>query len=201
MRAADMNEYHAIAGAPPAGFELLDVPGGFIAVNGPLYIRFEEAAAMAAGQGGIGPAGVSLGMRVEARHGNPQGVCHGGMLLAFADMVLGVVVSHAAPELGLLPTVAMTSDFLAPAPVGCFVVGTGRLLRRSRKLAFVDGHLRVDGRLVLRTSGILKIPGNPLEVGILPPGGDQGDRPVPNHDSPGLVPVKRRGENPAGMEE
>lgn len=156
-----MNSHQAIAVPPPAGFVPLDIPGDFIRVNGPLYIRLPRPAAADAASVDA-QDGLALGLRVEGRHGNPQGVCHGGMLMTFADMVLGLVVSHSEPGMGMLPTVSMNSDFLAPAPMGSFLVGTGRLLRRTRRMAFADGLVRADDRPVLRFNGILKIPGRPI---------------------------------------
>ena len=59
----------------PPGFSALPTLGGFIAANGPLYLRHEGDR-------------VQLGFRVEARHVNPLGVCHGGMLATFCDMLV-----------------------------------------------------------------------------------------------------------------
>lgn len=150
MRAAIMNTHRAIDPPVPPGFAPLDIPSGFVAVNGPLYLRR------------VPGGGIELGMRIEPKHANPKGVCHGGMLMTFADILLAVAVRHAEPSLGMMPTVSMSSDFVAPAPVGAFLTGTGRLLKRTRNLAFADGCLRDGDRLVLRASGVLKIPSRPM---------------------------------------
>ena len=62
--------------APPWGFAKLSLSRGddFIGVIGPLYIK---------GSG----ADVVLGFRVERRHCNPVGICHGGMLASFLVMM------------------------------------------------------------------------------------------------------------------
>ena len=59
----------------PAGFVALPRMGDFIAANGPLYLRH------AGGQ-------VRIGFRVEPRHTNSMGMCHGGMMATFCDMLL-----------------------------------------------------------------------------------------------------------------
>lgn len=157
-------------GFHPPGFQRLDMPRGFIGANGPLYMRPDAA------------GGIELGMLVEPKHGNPKGVCHGGMLLTFADILLAVVVRHAEPQLGMMPTVSMSSDFLAGAPVGRFLIGTGRLLKRTRNLAFAEGRVAVDGRIVLRASGILKIPSRPLVPADRLPAGIRPAAPAPPND-------------------
>ena len=58
----------------PSGFKPVRAGGGFMAFNGPPYLFHEGDA-------------VKMGFHVEARHCNPMGNCHGGMLAAFADML------------------------------------------------------------------------------------------------------------------
>ena len=140
-----MTDQNPISAGPPPGFHRLEMPRGFISVNGPLYMRQDPGDARA----GIAPS-VALGMLVEAKHGNPRGVCHGGMMMTFADILLAIVVRHAEPQLGMMPTVSMSTDFLAGAPVGSFLTGTGRLLKRTRKLAFAEGRVMAGDTLARR---------------------------------------------------
>jgi uncharacterized protein (TIGR00369 family) len=137
--------------APPAGFQPMPLSGkaDFVHVNGPLFARVEDGR-------------LSLGFRVELRHCNPAKICHGGMLMTFADMVLGLG-SNFAEKLGrFLPTVNMTSDFLAPAPLGSWVEGRVEVLRVTRNLVFAQTLITVDGTPALRVSGIMKL-GQPFE--------------------------------------
>jgi len=64
----------------PEGFKPLPVGGDFIGINGPLYVRSVALA--------DGSKQRHIGFRVEQRHCNPMGNCHGGMLATFADMML-----------------------------------------------------------------------------------------------------------------
>lgn len=182
-----MNTHQAILPPPPPGFEKLEIASGFVAVNGPLWVRRAAAGEQ-----------IELGMRIEPKHANPMGVCHGGMLMTFADILLAVVVRHADPALGMMPTVSMSSDFLAPAAVGEFLTGSGRLLKRTRNLAFADGLVRADGRPVLRVSGLLKIPNRQLvDPERIPRTRADDDAPgggAPNSDAPPLP-----GEGGAGV--
>lgn len=136
---------------PPPGWDLIELSGThFITANGPLFSR-------------IAPTGEMLiGLRVEQRHCNLSGACHGGMLMTLADM-LAPFTAHRDPRIGrrFLPTVSMSHDFLAPAPLGSWLVGHAELLRVTRNLVFAQGILEADGVQVLRTSGVFKL-GGPL---------------------------------------
>lgn len=142
----------------PDGFKPLPVGGDFIALNGPLYIR-------SVGQ----PDGSKLrhlGFRVEQRHCNPMGNCHGGMLATFADMMLPMLAHRQAVELRnqFLPTVSLQIDYLAPSPLGAWVQGEAQVLRVTRNLAFLQGLVTADAVPALRVSGIFKI-GKPFTPG------------------------------------
>src|SRR3546814_5703140 len=69
----------------PAGMKELTFMG-FMAVNGPLWGRIDDDGLPV------------MGFRVEARHCNPMQTCHGGMLMTFADMLLGFTVSVRSEE-------------------------------------------------------------------------------------------------------
>jgi len=148
----------AAAMAAPEGFEPLPMGGPFIELNGPilLYHRGTD---------------VRLGFRVERRHCNPMGNCHGGMLASFADMVLPLCVHRKSPEVGFrfLPTISLQVDYLAPAPLGAWVQGEGDVLRVTRSMVFAQGLVTADGAPAVRISGIFKI-GQAMQ----PPGAEGG---------------------------
>jgi uncharacterized protein (TIGR00369 family) len=130
----------------PAGFRPMLMDGDFIGINGPLYLRHEGTL-------------VQLGFRVERRHTNPMGNCHGGWLASFSDMVLPLSIHRKAPEVGnkFLPTISLQIDYLSPAPLGAWVQGEAEVLRTTRNMVFAQGLVLADGVLALRISGILKI--------------------------------------------
>jgi uncharacterized protein (TIGR00369 family) len=136
----------AAAAAVPPGFHALPTLGGFIAANGPLYLRHE---------GDL----VQVGFRVEARHVNPLGNCHGGMLATFCDMLLPLSIHRKSKEVGLrfLPTISLQIDYLAPAPLGAWVEGEAQVLRVTRRMVFAQGLVTADGQAAVRMSGIFKI--------------------------------------------
>ena len=130
----------------PEGFAPLTLPGEFVSINGPLYV---------CERGGK----VQLGFRVERRHTNPMGICHGGMTASFCDMLLPIGALRQRPEIGprFLPTVSLQIDYLAPAPLGSWVQGETEVLRVTRSLVFAQGLVSADGEPVARASAIMKI--------------------------------------------
>lgn len=128
----------------PEGYARYVVSGEFIAVNGPLYLRRDPPA---------------LGLRVERRHTNMAGRCHGGMIATFCDMVLPVCSHLLAPAIAdrFLPTVSLQIDYAAPVALGAWLEGTAQVLRVTRSLVFAQALVTADGQLAARASGILKI--------------------------------------------
>ncbi|MBS0335446.1 MAG: PaaI family thioesterase [Proteobacteria bacterium] len=134
----------------PAGFKALDLPtNAFLNANGPVYVKMEGEHLV-------------LGLRVEERHCSSIGLCHGGMLLTLADLVLTIGVNVQARLSRFLPTVSVTCDFIGAAPRGAWLQARVEVLRTTRNLAFGQGLLSLpDGTPVARISGILKIGGEP----------------------------------------
>ncbi len=134
---------------PPPGFVPLDMGGEFIAHNGPMYIRHSPQY-----DGGQ----VKLGFRVEARHSNALGICHGGMMASFCDMLLPVTAHRLSGEPGdrFLPTISLQIDYLAATPQGAWVEGQAEVLRNTGSLLFVQGLVTADGEPVARVSGIFR---------------------------------------------
>ncbi len=130
----------------PVGFSPIEIGGQFIGLAGPLFSRPRES-------------GLDLGFLVEARHANGMGVCHGGMMATFCDMLLPLTTRSLVPEIGnvFLPTISLQVDYLAPAPIGAWVQGSAQVLRHTQSLAFAQGLVTADGNLVARASGVFKI--------------------------------------------
>jgi uncharacterized protein (TIGR00369 family) len=130
----------------PEGFKPRRFGDGFIAVNGPLYVKKQDS-------------GILLGFRVEPRHCNPMGICHGGMISTFCDMLLPISAHYLSADVArrFLPTINLQVDFLAPSPNGAWVQGEAQLLRATRSMVFMQGLVTADGQSVARVSGIFKI--------------------------------------------
>ena len=127
----------------PAGFAPLNWRRGFGQVMGRLYDRAEA------------DGGFTRAFLVEERHTNGMKNCHGGMLMAFADMVFGHSVSLTRKDHHWV-TIRMLTDFISPAALGDWVEGTSEVVGRDGDLYTSRGRIWVGGRAVLTGTGIFK---------------------------------------------
>jgi len=97
-----------------------------------------------------------FGFRCAAHHVNPMGVVHGGMLMTFADHVLGALVWHRIGR-RRCATVSLNCDFIAAARAGDWVEGAAEITRLGRSVVFVRGDLTVGGAPVLTANGVWKV--------------------------------------------
>jgi uncharacterized protein (TIGR00369 family) len=128
-----------------AGWTPLRVDG-YPALIGPFLARRE------------GDGAWRYGFVAEPRHLNKGGVVHGGMLMSFADDVLGMTAWEAADRQPCT-TVQLNTQFVAPARPGALVEGRAEVLRRTRTLIFMRGTLAVGDRTVVHADGVWKILG------------------------------------------
>lgn len=130
--------------AVPEGFRPVRLGGEFIAHNGPLLARLLDGR-------------VQLGFRVEPRHTNPLGICHGGMLATFADMLIPcAAMYHPGLEPRFLPTISLQVDYMGSARLGCWVQGEAQVLRSTRNMVFGQALISCDGETAVRVSGVFK---------------------------------------------
>lgn len=125
----------------PQGYEALDWRRGFVGQIGPLYRRQADGVA-------------SMGFRVQAHHTNGMLNAHGGMLMTFADMAWGHVVSVETSSYWV--TVRLICDFLSSARVGDWVEGAGEVLSTQDDLFIVRGRVWTAERLLMTGAGIFK---------------------------------------------
>ena len=130
----------------PEGYESYQ-DNTFNAYVGPLYLRAD---------GGVHHAL----FEVKEHHLNFGGVVHGGMLMTFADMVLGQAARRAMDG-QLCSTISLNCDFVASAKLGDWIQGTGRIVRKTRSILFLSGELYTEDRTLLTASGIWKVLGAP----------------------------------------
>lgn len=134
---------------------IVDVPPGFTQI--PWHIGFGRQ---------IGPlfSGVAAdGRRVRAfrvceHHTNGLQNAHGGMLMTFADLAWGQVVSQERRRWWV--TVRLTCDFLSAAKLGDWVEGAGEILAERADLFTVSGRIWSGDRLLMTGSGIFKALGD-----------------------------------------
>ena len=117
----------------PEGFARLRLPAsGYLEATGPFYARRDAGRFV-------------LGLRVEARHCNAAGACHGGMIATICDVLLTVGGNVQSGQSRFLPTISITCDYLAPAPAGAWLEGRLEVLRVTRGLMFAAGIVSGSG--------------------------------------------------------
>ncbi len=126
---------------PPPGYTPLEWRRGFARQIAPLYRR-------------PGNGSFTMGFRVEEHHTNGMTNAHGGMLMTFADMAWGHVVSVETSSYWV--TVRLTCDFLSSAHLGDWVEGAGQVLSTEDDLYVVRGRVWCGERTLITGSGVFK---------------------------------------------
>ncbi|MFV0679058.1 PaaI family thioesterase [Ottowia sp.] len=91
-------------------------------------------------------------------HCNSFSVAHGGAVMTFLDVVMATAARSVDKDKGIV-TIEMKTSFMRPAPAqpGAPLVGRGRLLHRTRSMAFVEGSLfDAEGQLCAQATGTFK---------------------------------------------
>lgn len=126
---------------PPEGFKPHLSAGGYSNHNGPFYQKIE-------GHNNF------RGFYVLDRHCNSMDIAHGGLLISFADALLGLAVYRKTRKAPL--TVRLTSDFISSAKRGEWVEGKGRVMGMANSVIFVAADIYVGDRTVLTAQGVFK---------------------------------------------
>ena len=126
----------------PEGFQAMNWTQGFGRQIGPLYEK-------------IGSDGSYVrAFLVQEHHTNGMKNCHGGMLMAFADMAFGHAVTMAHHRYWV--TVRLLTDFLSPAEIGDWVEGTGEITGDEGDFITVRGRIWCGGRTIMSGTGVFK---------------------------------------------
>ena len=125
----------------PAGFEPILEKGAFVEHIGPLLSR----------------EGV-VGLRIDERHLNSFGKAQGGLLATLVDFANAHKVRLESDEADpAVATVSLTVDFLGSADEGDWVEAHVTVERLGGTLAFVDCHLRVGEKEIVRGRAVFAV--------------------------------------------
>lgn len=84
------------------------------------------------------------------------GVVHGGALMTFADIALGLAVVDAIGG-PWCSTIQLQYHFAAPVPIGSLLVCMPEVVRRTRRMVFTRGLFRIDGEVVGSADGLYNV--------------------------------------------
>jgi uncharacterized domain 1 len=130
--------------APPEGFTLFTGRGSAEDVLGPYYWRIQDQHR-------------AMGFRVKNHHLNRNGVCHGGIISAFADAQSAILKIGTDIGRFVTPTINLTVDYIAPARKGNWVESAPVFVKSTTRLLFITANIFVDGGIIARMNGIYKI--------------------------------------------
>jgi len=126
----------------PQGFIINERRGPFTNHNGPFYIKKDSDR-------------WTHGAFILDRHCNAANIAHGGMLMSFADGVLGHTVYSKTKRAGV--TIKFNSEFLPAAREGEWLEGYGDVSHVRGDYVYCNTMLKVSTRNVLSVTSIFKL--------------------------------------------
>jgi acyl-coenzyme A thioesterase PaaI-like protein len=116
----------------------------FSAAIGPTWVRGEAGAR-------------EVALVTGAQHANDHmGMVHGGVLMTFADIALGVAAADTM-ELPAMATVQLNFHFTAAAPMGVLLTCRPEAVRKTSQLIFVRGVFEAGGKTVGMADAMFKV--------------------------------------------
>jgi len=128
--------------SPPRGFRPIPRLSPFNALVGPLYQRRRRGAAL------------SIGLRIEMKHTNSRGICHGGVLATLADLSLGYAMHAKTEGKAAFVTAHLAVDYAGAANLGDWIESVVEIQRVGSRLAFANCYLVSGERRIVRASAI-----------------------------------------------
>lgn len=125
----------------PEGFTRMEWFQGFGRQIGPLY-QYNDADTYI------------RAFPVCEHHTNGMGNCHGGMLMAFADMAFGHAITMQVNRYWV--TVRLLTDFISSAKKGEWVQGNAEVVGCEDDFFSVKGRIWVSDRTIMTGTGLFK---------------------------------------------
>lgn len=127
---------------------------GFIKHVGPFWLSTENGA-------------TRLGFIADNRHRNRLGNVQGGMIATLCDRALGTTIRL---RNGNIPSVTVQLDlhYIDPTRIGEFVEARCKIVKRSRRLAFLEAEVFSNERLTAIARGVWKATAAPAEDSAAP---------------------------------
>jgi acyl-coenzyme A thioesterase PaaI-like protein len=84
-----------------------------------------------------------------------MGIVHGGALMTFADIALGLAAAEALGGTGMA-TAQLQFHFTAAAPIGALLIARPEVVRKTSQLVFVRGLFEAGGKTVGMADAMFK---------------------------------------------
>lgn len=102
---------------------------------------------------------ITYALTIDARHDNSRGAAHGGLMMTFADSVLGYTAWSACAPGAWCVTVSQSSTFLRAVKQGDVVETTPIVTRATRSMIFTRADFLVAGETVFSAASVWKVVG------------------------------------------
>jgi len=129
----------------PRGFRPIPRLSPFNALVGPLHERKKRGQEL------------SIGLRIEEKHLNSRGICHGGVLATLADLSLGYAMHAKTGGKAAFVTAHLAVDYAGAAKVGDWIESAVEIQRVGSRLAFANCYLVSGSRRIVRASAIFAV--------------------------------------------
>ncbi|MFY0583906.1 PaaI family thioesterase [Cystobacter fuscus] len=98
----------------------------------------------------VEPGRVVMELDASARHANPMGTLHGGVICDLSDLAMGAAMSTTLEDEESFTTLDLTSKFFKPI-WNARLRATGRVVKRTRTLGLIECEVEDDkGSLVAK---------------------------------------------------
>ncbi len=94
---------------------------------------------------------------VNDYHLNPGGITHGGFIMSLLDSGMGTSAFRSLGGQKRIATISFDVKFISASTTGDVLLGTAKVLRKTRSLVFMQGEIRCGENLVATAEGIWKV--------------------------------------------
>ena len=101
---------------------------------------------------GFGDGGCTVDCTVAEHHLNLGGVAHGGLHATMLDTAMGGALVSTLPKEEWCATAQLDISYLNAATSGTHLTASGRVVRRGRNLAHMEGDIVADDGSVVATA-------------------------------------------------
>ncbi|WP_324262047.1 PaaI family thioesterase [Altererythrobacter sp. H2] len=126
------------------GFAPARFTPGFLDHGGPYWLKPAEGRTL-------------VGLRMAPHHMNYRDMAHGGVLTTLADVALSYQAFASEDPPVPVATASLTTNFLAPARLGDWLVADARIDRIGGRSAHVSGRIARGGETLATMSGVFTL--------------------------------------------
>ena len=100
----------------------------------------------------FGNGKASMILNIESKHLNAGGVAHGGVYSIMLDMALGGALLSVMPVEEWCATTMLNISFIEAAKEGTEVIANGRLVKRGKNVAHLEGEILNNEGIIFATA-------------------------------------------------